>query len=99
MGVGGAIVFAAAAALLSQRFMGPDRAVAFAAFGTTVAAGRGQRALAGRCAHRRARRFGGHAIWWDVNAASEAEAEALDLLPAYIAQRTAVVAIATVKIP
>ncbi|MEO8691117.1 MAG: hypothetical protein ABI611_23255 [Solirubrobacteraceae bacterium] len=41
--------------------------------------------------------FGGHAIWWDVNAASEAEA--LELLPSYIAQRTTVVAIATVKIP
>jgi hypothetical protein len=42
-------------------------------------------------------RFGGHAIWWDVNAASEAEA--LELLPSYIAQRTTVVAIATVEIP
>ena len=40
---------------------------------------------------------GGHAIWWDVNAASEAEA--LDLLPSYVAQRTTVVSIATVKIP
>ena len=42
-------------------------------------------------------RFGGHAIWWDVNAASEAEA--LQLLPSYIAQRTTVVAIADVEIP
>jgi hypothetical protein len=41
--------------------------------------------------------FGGHAIWWDVNAASEAEA--LELLPSYIAQRTTVVTIATVEIP
>jgi hypothetical protein len=41
--------------------------------------------------------FGGHAIWWDVNAASEAEA--LELLPSYIAQRTTVLAIATVEIP
>ena len=41
--------------------------------------------------------FGGHAIWWDVNAASEAEA--LELLPSYIAQRTTVVAVATVAIP
>ena len=40
---------------------------------------------------------GGHAIWWDVNAASEAEA--LELLPFYIAQRTTVVGITTVKIP
>jgi hypothetical protein len=42
-------------------------------------------------------RFGGHAIWWDVNAASEADA--LELLPSYIAQRTTVVAIAIVDIP
>jgi hypothetical protein len=42
-------------------------------------------------------RYGGHAIWWDVDAASEAEA--LDLLPLYTAQRTTVTAIATVAIP
>ena len=42
-------------------------------------------------------RFGGHAIWWDVNAASETEA--LALLPSYIAMRTTVVKIATVRIP
>jgi hypothetical protein len=42
-------------------------------------------------------RSGGHAIWWDVDAASEAEA--LDLLPTYVAQRTTVTAIATVAIP
>ena len=42
-------------------------------------------------------RFGGHEIWWDVDATSEAEA--LDLLPTYVAQRTTVVAIATVAIP
>jgi len=42
-------------------------------------------------------RFGGHAIWWDVNAVSETQA--LQLLPAYVAQRTTVVAIATVEIP
>jgi hypothetical protein len=42
-------------------------------------------------------RYGGHAIWWDVNAPSEAKA--LQLLPSYIAQRTTVVAIATVEIP
>jgi hypothetical protein len=41
--------------------------------------------------------FGGHTIWWDVNAPSEAEA--LELLPSYIAQRTTMVAIATVNIP
>jgi hypothetical protein len=41
--------------------------------------------------------FGGHAIWWEVDAASEAEA--LQLLPFYVAQRTVVSAIATIEIP
>src|SRR3712207_5833493 len=36
MGVGGAVIFSAGAGLLSARFTGPDRAVAFASFGTTV---------------------------------------------------------------
>jgi MFS family permease len=45
MGVGGAIIFSAGAALLSVRFTGPDRAFAFATFGTVVAAG----AAAARC--------------------------------------------------
>ncbi|MDX6662497.1 MAG: hypothetical protein QOG09_599, partial [Solirubrobacterales bacterium] len=38
-----------------------------------------------------------HAIWWQVHAASEAEA--LQLLPFYVAQRTVVSAIATIEIP
>ena len=41
--------------------------------------------------------FGGHAIWWEVTAASEGDA--LELLPSYIAQRTMVMPIATVNIP
>jgi hypothetical protein len=41
--------------------------------------------------------YGGHAIWWEVSAASEADA--LELLPFYIARRTAVVAVAPVLIP
>ena len=41
--------------------------------------------------------FGGHAIWWDVQAGSEAAA--LQLLPFYVAQRTTVAAIAELKIP
>jgi len=41
--------------------------------------------------------FGGHAIWWDVQATSEAAA--LQLLPFYVAQRTTVAAIAPVEIP
>lgn len=42
-------------------------------------------------------RYGGRAIWWDVEASSETEA--LDLLLTYVAQRTTVVAVATVAIP
>ena len=41
--------------------------------------------------------FGGHAIWWDVRAASEAEA--LRLLPFYVARRTVALAVADVEIP
>ncbi|HEY5144911.1 MAG TPA: hypothetical protein VII98_15530 [Solirubrobacteraceae bacterium] len=41
--------------------------------------------------------FGGHAIWWDVEAISEAAA--LQLLPYYVAQRTTVTAIARLQIP
>lgn len=40
---------------------------------------------------------GGHAIWWEVIAPSEAEA--LQLLPFYVAQRTVAIAIADVLIP
>jgi hypothetical protein len=40
---------------------------------------------------------GGHAIWWDVEAASEAAA--LELLPFYVAQRTTVAAVAPLRIP
>ena len=40
---------------------------------------------------------GGHGIWWDVEAASEAAA--LELLPFYVAQRTTVAAVAPLRIP
>ena len=42
-------------------------------------------------------RFGGHAIWWTVEAASEEEA--LALLPFYIAKRTTVAKVSEVEIP
>jgi hypothetical protein len=42
-------------------------------------------------------RSGGHAIWWTVEAASEAEA--LRLLPAYVADRTTVARVGEVEIP
>ncbi len=42
-------------------------------------------------------RSGGHAIWWTVDAASEADA--LRLLPAYVAARTTVARVSEVEIP
>ncbi|MCC7076928.1 MAG: hypothetical protein IT198_07370 [Acidimicrobiia bacterium] len=42
-------------------------------------------------------RWGGHAIWWTVNAASADDA--LDLLPPYVAERTAVTRVSEVEIP
>lgn len=41
--------------------------------------------------------FGGHAIWWEVQAPSEADA--LALLPFYVAERTTITAIAPLEIP
>ena len=40
---------------------------------------------------------GGHAIWWAVDAATEAEA--LALLPFYVAERTAAIRVSEVRIP
>jgi hypothetical protein len=42
-------------------------------------------------------RSGGHAIWWTVDAASEADA--LRLLPVYVAQRTTAASVSEVEIP
>ena len=42
-------------------------------------------------------RSGGHAIWWTVEAVSEADA--LALLPAYVAKRTTASAVSEVEIP
>ncbi len=42
-------------------------------------------------------RTGGHAIWWTVEAASQAEA--LALLPSYIADRTTAASVSPVDIP
>ena len=41
--------------------------------------------------------FGGHDIWWEVDASSEADA--LSLLPFYVAERTTVTEIGAVEIP
>ncbi len=42
-------------------------------------------------------RSGGHSIWWTVEA--EDEAEALRLLPRYVAERTTVSSVTDVEIP
>lgn len=42
-------------------------------------------------------RSGGHAIWWTVEAASEADA--LALLPSYVAERTIAASVSAVDIP
>lgn len=42
-------------------------------------------------------RSGGHAIWWTVEA--ESEAAALRMLPAYVAERTTVARVTEVEIP
>jgi hypothetical protein len=42
-------------------------------------------------------RSGGHAIWWTVEAASEADA--LKLLPPYVAERTTIARVSEVDIP
>jgi hypothetical protein len=42
-------------------------------------------------------RSGGHAIWWSVEARSEADA--LELLPYYVAARTTVTRVNEVEIP
>jgi hypothetical protein len=42
-------------------------------------------------------RSGGHAIWWTVEA--ESEADALALLPYYVAERTTATRVSEVEIP
>ena len=42
-------------------------------------------------------RAGGHAIWWTVEAGSEADA--LRLLPSFVAERTTAVRVTEVEIP
>jgi hypothetical protein len=42
-------------------------------------------------------RSGGHAIWWTVEA--ESEADALQLLPYFVAERTTVARVSEVDIP
>ncbi len=42
-------------------------------------------------------RSGGHAIWWAVEA--DSEADALRLLPSYVAERTTITPVNAIRIP
>jgi hypothetical protein len=76
--------------LIHHRHEPNDCGVVFAAFKGHESALRHQPTLAS-CP------FGGHAIWWWVEA--RGEQEALALLPFYVAQRSTVTRVRTVEIP
>jgi hypothetical protein len=76
--------------LIRHRHEASDCAVVFAAFKGHDSSLR-HRATLASCA------FGGHTIWWTVQAASEADA--LALLPFYVAQRSTATRVARVEIP
>ena len=76
--------------VLHHRHEADDCGVVFASFKGHDSPLRRQLALAS-C------RSGGHAIWWTVEAASEAEAVAL--LPPYVAERTTAARVSAVEIP
>ena len=76
--------------LICHRHQPPECGVVFAAFRGHESPLRHQATLAS-CA------YGGHGIWWSVEAATEADA--LGLLPFYVAQRATAVRVGEVKIP
>ena len=76
--------------LIHHRHQSTECGVVFAAFKGHESPLRHQATLAS-CA------FGGHAIWWSVDAASEAEA--LGLLPFYVAERAIATRVGEVEIP
>jgi hypothetical protein len=76
--------------LIHHRHAAHECGVAFVAFRGHVSSLRHRPALAS-CA------VGDHAIWWTVEAASEADA--LALLPFFVAERSTAVAITEVQIP
>jgi hypothetical protein len=76
--------------LLHHRHDPPECGVAFASFKGHESPLRHQTALASCDA-------GWHDLWWEVDAASEADA--LRLLPFYIAQRTTATRVSQVEIP
>ena len=76
--------------LVQHRHEPRECGIAFAAFRGHDSALRHRTALAS-CA------YGGHAIWWSVEAASKHEA--LALLPYFVAQRSTVTRVTDVLIP
>ena len=76
--------------LIEHRHESHECGVVFAAFSGYRSRLRHRRTLAS-CM------FGGHAIWWSVNA--DDEAEALALLPAYVAERSIAIRVDEVPIP
>ena len=76
--------------LLQHRHQPQECGVAFASFKGHASPLRHRPTLAS-C------RSGGHAIWWTVEA--ESEADALRLLPYYVAARTTVSSVSEVEIP
>jgi hypothetical protein len=76
--------------LIHHRHDAPQCGVVFAAFKGDDSPLR-HRATLASCA------FGGHAIWWAVEAATEADA--LALLPFYVAERATATKVSEVDIP
>jgi len=76
--------------LLDHRHTAPECAVVFASWRGVTSPLRHHPAVAS-CAH------GGHAIWWQVEAATADEA--LGQVPAYVAERTTATEISEVQIP
>jgi hypothetical protein len=76
--------------LIHHRHGAPECGVVFAAFKGHDSPLR-HRATLASCA------FGGHAIWWAVEAATESDA--LALLPFYVAQRATATRVSEVDIP
>jgi hypothetical protein len=76
--------------VLHHRHEPHECAVVFASFKGSASPLRHQLTLAS-C------RSGGHEIWWTVDA--EGEADALRMLPDYVATRTSVVSVTEVEIP
>ena len=76
--------------LLHHRHLPDECAAAFAAW-TGFRSPLRHRTVASTCL------FGGHEIWWRVRA--DNEAEALELLPAFVARRTVPIEIRDIEIP